>query len=699
MKTLPLEKVRNIGILAHIDAGKTTTTERILYYTGRLHQMGEVHDGAATMDWMEQEKERGITITSAATTTFWDDHRINIIDTPGHIDFTAEVERSLRVLDGAIVIFCAVGGVEPQSETVWRQANNYKVPRIAFVNKMDRMGADFYNVLDMMKKRLNANPLPIVLPIGSGDLFAGLIDLIKMKAIIYNESSLGTHFEYIDIPEDMKEEAKKARYHLVEEAAAFDEHLLEKYLADEELTHEEIKQAIRRGCIDNAFIPVFCGSAFKNKGIQRLLDSVVDYLPSPLDLPDIIGHTPEDTDIILSRKPSTDEPFSALAFKIMTDPYVGRLTFFRVYSGELKAGSRILNASVGKKERIGRLLLMHANKREDRDLIVAGEIGAVVGLKHTKTGHTLCDMNAPIILEAMEFQKPVISISIEPTSKADQDALSSALIKLSDEDPTFQVSTDNETGQTVISGMGELHLEIIVDRLRREFNVQANVGRPQVSYRETITQESSAEGKFVRQSGGHGQYGHVNIRIEPNEMGKGYHFESKIVGGAIPREYIPAVNRGMEEALKNGVLAGYPVEDIRVELLDGSYHDVDSSELAFKIAGSIAIQEAVRKAKPVILEPMMKVEVVLPDQYLGDVMGDLTSRRGIIHGTNYRKDAVVIQVTVPLNEMFGYATTLRSITQGRAVFSMEFENYSAVPMSISNKIIEKIHGIEEEVVF
>lgn len=692
MKQISLDKVRNIGILAHIDAGKTTTTERILYYTGRVHRMGEVHEGAATMDWMDQERERGITITSAATTTFWEDHRINIIDTPGHIDFTAEVERSLRVLDGAVVLFCAVGGVEPQSETVWRQANHYKVPRIAFVNKMDRMGADFNNVLEMMEDRLKSKPLPIVLPIGAGELFAGLIDLIRMKAIIYNESSLGAHYDFTEIPEDLKDEAEKARHYLVEESAAFDEQLLEKYLADEELTPDEIKSAIRRGCIENAFIPVLCGSAFKNKGIQRLLDAVVDYLPSPIEIPEVIGHTPEDSDILLARKPSIQEPFSALAFKIMTDPYVGRLTFLRVYSGELKSGSSVINANNSRKERIGRILLMHANKREERSSLGAGEIGAVVGLKHTKTGHTICDPATPIILEAMDFQKPVISVSIEAESKADQESLSEALIKLSDEDPTFTVKTDEETGQTVISGMGELHLEILVDRLKREFKVNANVGKPQVAYKETITRSSEAEGKFIRQSGGRGQYGHVKIAIEPNESGKGYHFESKIVGGTIPKDYIPAVDRGIQEALRNGVLSGYPLEDVRVELIDGTYHEVDSSELAFKIAGSMAIQEACGKARPVLLEPTMRVEVVLPEQYLGDVMSDLSSRRGEIQGTNHRKDAVVIKAIVPLSDMFGYATALRSITQGRAVFSMEFEKYQIVPKSISDKIVEKVHG-------
>ena len=689
MKEISLDKVRNIGILAHIDAGKTTTTERILYYTGRLHRMGEVHEGAATMDWMQQEKERGITITSAATTTFWNDHRINIIDTPGHIDFTAEVERSLRVLDGAVVVFCAVGGVEPQSETVWRQANKYKVPRIAFVNKMDRMGADFDNVIDMMKKRLSANPLPLTIPIGAGELFNGLIDLIDMKAIIYNETTFGAHYDFIQIPDDMKSAAEEARHHLVEECAAYDEDLLEKYLAEKEITRDGIMNALRKGCLDNAFIPVICGSAFKNKGIQRVLDSVVDLLPSPLDIPEVIGHVPQDSDILLSRSPSNDDPFSALAFKIMTDPYVGRLTFFRVYSGELEAGSTVVNAATGRKERIGRLLLMHADKREERKKVSAGEIAAAVGLKQTRTGHTLCDPDAAIVLEEMEFQKPVISVAIEASSKAEQESLSESLAKLSDEDPTFQVSSDEDTGQTVISGMGELHLEILVDRLKREFNVNASVGRPQVAYRETITGESEAEGKFIRQSGGRGQYGHVKIKAEPNEAGKGYHFESKIVGGVVPKEYFKAVNQGIEEALKNGILAGYPMEDLRVELIDGSYHAVDSSEMAFKIAGSMAIKEACQRAKPVLLEPVMKVEVVLPEQYLGDVMGDLTSRRSEIQGTDHRKDAVVIKAVTPLSEMFGYATSLRSMTQGRAVFSMEFDNYKKAPKSVTEGLMEK----------
>jgi len=693
MKQLPLNRVRNIGIMAHIDAGKTTLTERILYYTGRTHKLGEVHEGGATMDWMEQEKERGITITSAATTCMWNSHRINIIDTPGHVDFTVEVERSLRVLDGSIAVFCAVGGVEPQSETVWRQADKYDVPRIAFVNKMDRIGADFYNVLEMMKKRLSANPLPIVIPIGAGDLFTGIIDLLSMRAILYNESTLGSRFDYADIPQDLIEEAEKWRHNLIEETATYDELLMEKYLSDEEITVDEIKAAIRKGCLDNTFVPALCGSAFKNKGVQRLLDAVVDFLPSPIDIGAIQGHDTEDSDVILTRKADKNEPFSALAFKIMTDPYVGRLTYLRVYSGTLSKGSYIYNPNLNKRERISRLLLMHANKREELNEVSAGEIVAAVGLKKTNTGHTLCDEKHPILLESMDFPEPVVEVSVEPVSKADQDALSKALVKLSEEDPTFKVSTNEDTGQTIIAGMGELHLEILIDRLLREFRVRANVGKPQVAYTEAITRAvRDVEGKFVRQSGGRGQYGHVVINVEPNEPGKGYHFENKIVGGVIPREYIAPVNAGIQEALKAGVLAGYPVEDVRVELVFGSYHDVDSSEMAFKIAGSIAIQEACRRAKPVLMEPVMMLEVVTPEEYLGDVMGDINSRRGKIEGMSQRKDAQVINAIVPLSQMFGYATDLRSITQGRAVFHMEFSHYQKVPESIETEIIERVHG-------
>ena len=693
MKKITLGNVRNIGIMAHIDAGKTTLTERILYYTGRTHKIGEVHDGGATMDWMEQEKERGITITSAATTAIWEDHRINIIDTPGHVDFTVEVERSLRVLDGACAVFCAVGGVEPQSETVWRQADKYGVPRIAFVNKMDRIGADFYHVLEMIKERLGSNPLPIVLPIGAGDIFTGIIDLITMKAILYNESSLGAHFEIGDIPNDMVEEAEKWRHHLIEETASYDEHLLEKYLDEKEITEDELKAAIRKGCLDNTFVPTLCGSAFKNKGVQRLLDAVNDFLPSPLDIGSIYGYDPNDSDVVMTREPSVDDSFSALAFKVMTDPYVGKLTFMRVYSGSLNAGSYVANPNTGKRERISRILLMHANKREELEKVSAGEIVAAVGLKNTHTGDTLCEEKNLIMLESMEFPEPVVEVSVEPATKADQDALSKGLGKLSEEDPTFKVSIHPDTGQTIIAGMGELHLEILVDRLLREFNVKANVGTPQVAYTEAITKRvEKIDVKFARQSGGRGQYGHVVINVEPNEVGKGYHFEDKIVGGAIPREYIQPVSQGMQEAIKNGVLAGYPIEDIRVELVYGSYHDVDSSEMAFKIAGSMAIQEACKKAGPVLMEPMMKVEVVVPEEYLGDVMGDINSRRGNIESMGQRKDAHVVNAVVPLARMFGYATDLRSITQGRAVFHMEFSNFKEVPASVKESIIEMAHG-------
>jgi len=693
MKKITLGNVRNIGIMAHIDAGKTTLTERILYYTGRTHKIGEVHDGGATMDWMEQEKERGITITSAATTAIWEDHRINIIDTPGHVDFTVEVERSLRVLDGACAVFCAVGGVEPQSETVWRQADKYGVPRIAFVNKMDRIGADFYHVLEMIKERLGSIPLPIVLPIGAGDIFTGIIDLITMRAILYNESSLGAHFEVGDIPADMVEEAEKWRHHLIEETASYDERLLEKYLEEKEITEDELKSAIRKGCLDSTFVPTLCGSAFKNKGVQRLLDAVNDFLPSPLDIGAINGFNPDDSDVPMTRMPSEDDPFSALAFKVMTDPYVGKLTFMRVYSGSLNAGSYVANPNTGKRERISRILLMHANKREELDKVSAGEIVAAVGLKNTHTGHTLCEEKKEILLESMEFPEPVVEVSVEPATKADQDALSKGLGKLSEEDPTFKVSIHPDTGQTIIAGMGELHLEILVDRLLREFNVKANVGTPQVAYTEAITKRvEKIDVKFARQSGGRGQYGHVVINVEPNEEGKGYHFEDKIIGGVIPREYIQPVNQGMQEAIKNGVLAGYPIEDIRIELVYGSYHDVDSSEMAFKIAGSMAIQEACKKAGPVLMEPMMKVEVVVPEEYLGDVMGDINSRRGNIESMGQRKDAHVLNAVVPLGRMFGYVTDLRSITQGRAVFHMEFSSFKKVPESVKEGIIEKVHG-------
>ena len=691
MKNIPLKHVRNIGIMAHIDAGKTTTTERILYYTGRTHRLGEVHDGAATMDWMDQEKERGITITSAATTAFWDGNRINIIDTPGHVDFTIEVERSLRVLDGAIALFCAVGGVEPQSETVWRQADKYGVPRIAFVNKMDRTGADFFKVIEMIKERLNANPVPIVLPIGSGDIFTGLIDLIKMEAIIYTSED-GSSFEYGEIPSDMKEVADKWRLQLLEEVASYDEHLLEKYLEGETLLPEEIKLAIRKATLDGTMIPTLCGSAFRNKGVQRTLDAVIDYLPSPLDVGNVKGFDIDDDSLEVERTPDDNDHFSALAFKIMTDPYVGRLTFFRVYSGSVSTGEHILNPNTGKKERVGRLMLMHSNKREERKTVTTGEIAAMVGLKNTKTGHTLCSVDHPILLESMDFPEPVISIAVEPATKEGQDALTNGLVKLAEEDPTFIVRSDEDTGQTIISGMGELHLEIIVDRLKREFNVVVHVGSPQVSYKECITKKVEQEGRFVKQSGGRGQYGHVVIIIEPNESGKGFEFDNKIVGGKIPKEYIPAVEAGVKDAMGNGVVCGYPLEDIKVTLIDGSFHDVDSSEIAFKIAGSMALRDAAKKASPTLLEPLMALEVVVPENYLGSVMGDVTSRRGNVKGMNPRNGVQVLNADVPLSEMFGYATELRSMTQGRAVFTMQFSHYAQAPKYIVEQMVEKFQG-------
>jgi elongation factor G len=683
-----IEKVRNIGIMAHIDAGKTTTTERILYYTGKTHRLGEVHDGAATMDWMEQEKERGITITSAATTCYWNNHQINIIDTPGHVDFTVEVERSLRVLDGAVALFCAVGGVEPQSETVWRQADKYGVPRIAFVNKMDRIGADFYNAVQMMKDRLGANAIPINLPIGEGDIFVGVIDLIKFNARMYHEDSLGTTYDEIEIPKDLLEISNKYRTQMLEAVSDVDDTLLEKYLEGKEISPEEITAVLRKATIELKIIPVLCGSSFKNKGVQKLLDAIVDFLPSPADLAEIEAHHPGLNDVV-KRKISSDEKFTALAFKIMNDPYVGKLTFFRVYSGKLTSGSYVFNSISGKKERISRLLQMHANHREEISEVKAGDIAAAVGLKFTKTGDTLCTENDPIILERMSFPEPVIQIAIEPKTKADQDKLSEALSKLSDEDPTFKVKVDEETGQTLISGMGELHLEIIVDRMKREFKVEANVGKPQVAYRETITSTVQAEGKFVKQSGGRGKYGHVWIEVSPNEPGKGYEFINAIVGGTVPKEYIPAVSQGIQDAMKNGVIAGYPIVDVKAKLYDGSYHDVDSDEISFRVAGSMAFQNAARKANPVLLEPIMAVEVITPEEYLGDVMGDLNSRRGKIEGFSARKDAQVIKSYVPLSEMFGYATTLRSMTQGRAIYSMQFDHYSSVPKSISDEISEK----------
>ena len=691
MQNIPLKHVRNIGIMAHIDAGKTTTTERILYYTGRLHRVGEVHDGAATMDWMAQEKERGITITSAATTCFWNGNRINIIDTPGHVDFTIEVERSLRVLDGAIALFCAVGGVEPQSETVWRQADKYKVPRIAFVNKMDRTGASFFNVIKMIKERFNTNPVPIVLPIGSGDMFTGLIDLIKMEAILYTSDD-GSSFEYSEIPLDLKDDAEKWRKHLLEEVASYDEDLLTKYVDGKEILPDEIKLAVRKATLDGSMVPVLCGSAFKNKGVQRTLDGVIDFLPSPLDVGSVEGCEVRDSSLPLKREPDDSKPFSALAFKIMTDPYVGRLTFFRVYSGKISTGESILNPNTGDKERIGRLMLMHSNKREERNSVSTGEIAAVVGLKNTKTGHTLCDIKNPILLETMEFPEPVISITVEPKTKKDQDNLSKSLMKLSEEDPTFKLYNDEDSGQTVISGMGELHLDVIVDRLKREFNVLVNVGTPQVAYKECITTKVDHEVRFVRQSGGRGQYAHVVVAIEPLQSEEGFEFVNKIVGGKIPKEYIPAVKSGAFDAMKNGVIAGYPLENIKMTLLDGSFHDVDSSEMAFKIAGSMAMKEAARKASPTLLEPMMSLEIVVPEDYLGSVMGDVTSRRGNVKGMNPRNGATVLDSEVPLSEMFGYATELRSMTQGRAVFTMQFSKYLPAPKGIVDEILEKFHG-------
>ena len=687
----PLPQLRNIGIMAHIDAGKTTTTERILFYTGRVHRVGEVHDGAATMDWMEQEQERGITITSAATTCYWHrldtDYRINIIDTPGHVDFTAEVERSLRVLDGAVAVFCAVGGVEPQSETVWRQADRYTVPRIALVNKMDRIGADFGNVVEMMKDRLGANAYPVQYPLGEGELFTGVVDIVERKSIIY-EDEMGSQFAESGVPDGLKDKVEELRHQLLEAAIEHDDDLIEKYLSGEELTNDEFRHAIRAATIKGALFPVFCGSAFKNKGVQALLDGVIDYLPSPVDVPAIQGHLPQHDETLESREPDDDAPFSALAFKIATDPYVGKLTFFRVYSGSLPSGSYVYNATKGRRERVGRILQMHANKREERDEVFAGDIAAAIGLKAVKTGDTLCLETDQIILEAMKFPEPVIAVAIEPKTKADQDKLGSGLGKLAEEDPTFRVHTDSETNQTIISGMGELHLEIIVDRLKREFDVEANIGRPQVAYRETIrSRAEKIEGKFVRQSGGRGQYGHVVINIEPSEPGTGFVFEDKVVGGNIPREYISSVEAGIRESLDSGVLAGYPIIDVKVELIDGSYHDVDSSEMAFKIAGSLALKNGIKKATPVLLEPVMDVEVVTPADYMGDIIGDLSARRGKVGGMTERAGARVIGASVPLGEMFGYSTTLRSLSQGRAVFTMQFAHYEEVPNSKASEIM------------
>jgi len=687
METL-LERTRNIGIMAHIDAGKTTTTERILYYTGVTYKMGEVHEGTAVMDWMPQEQERGITITSAATTCFWKDYRINIIDTPGHVDFTIEVERSLRVLDGAVAVFDAVAGVEPQSETVWRQADKYKVPRIAFINKMDRVGADFFMSVNSMIERLGARPVPVQIPLGKEDAFKGTIDLINMKAYIFIDESLGAKFVESDIPQEFLLQAIQYREKMIEALADFDEIIMEKYLSEEDIEPEVLTAALRRGTIELRITPVVCGSAFKNKGVQQLLDAIVDYLPCPLDIPPIKGIDPYSRKEV-TRKVSDDEPFSALAFKIMTDPFVGQLTFLRVYSGVISAGSYVYNSTKDVKERVGRLLKMHANKREEIEEIRAGDIAAVVGLKNTLTGDTLCDADNPVLLESMEFPEPVISVAIEPKTKADQEKLSISLSKLAQEDPSFKVSYNEETGQTIISGMGELHLEIIVDRLLREFKVGANVGKPQVAYRETIKQKAQAEGKYIKQSGGRGQYGHVHIEVEP---GKNFEFVNKIIGGTIPREYIPAVEKGVKEAVDEGVLAGYPVVDIRVTLFDGSYHEVDSSEMAFKIAASMAFKNAIQKGHPVLLEPIMTIEVVTPEEYMGDVIGDLNSRRGRINTVTHRGNARVISGDVPLSSMFGYATDLRSKTQGRATYTMQFSHYAEVPKNISEGIVAKVRG-------
>jgi elongation factor G len=691
LSDFPLEKTRNIGIMAHIDAGKTTSTERILYYTGVTYKIGEVDEGTAVMDWMIQEQERGITITSAATTCSWKDCKINIIDTPGHVDFTVEVERSLRVLDGAVAIFDSVAGVEPQSETVWRQANKYKVPRIAFMNKMDRVGADFLMSVNTMVERLGANPVVIQVPIGSEDKYRGPIDLIRMKAIYFDDETLGSKYIEGDIPDELMPYALEYRERMLEKLADVDENILEKFLNKQEMTVDEIKAAIRKGTLEMKINPVLNGSAFKNKGIQLLLDAIVDYLPSPLDIPPVIGIIPGDVDKII-RHPNDNEPFSAIAFKVMTDPFVGQLTFIRVYSGVLNAGSYIYNSSKNIKERVGRLLKMHANKREEIKKVSAGDIAAVVGLKNTLTGDTLCDEKDPVILESIEFPEPVVSVAIEPKTKADQEKLSQSLAKLAQEDPSFNVSFNEDTGQTIISGMGELHLEIIVDRLLREFKVSANVGRPQVAYKETIRAVSKAEGKFVKQSGGRGQYGHVYVKIEPLEIDKGFEFVNKISGGTIPREYIPAVEKGIKEAMERGILAGYPVVDVKATLYDGSYHEVDSSEMAFKIAGSMAFREAAKKADPVILEPVMSIEVVTPEEYMGDVIGDLSSRRGKIQNIEKRGSVQVIKAQAPLSEMFGYATDLRSKTQGRATYTMQFSHYSEVPKVVSNGIIAVVKG-------
>jgi elongation factor G len=694
-RTVPLDRTRNIGIMAHIDAGKTTTTERILYYTGINYKIGEVHEGTATMDWMVQEQERGITITSAATTCLWRDHRVNIIDTPGHVDFTIEVERSLRVLDGAVGVFCSVGGVEPQTETVWRQADKYQVPRIAFVNKMDRLGADFFRVVQMIKDRLGARAVPLQLPIGAEDKFIGVIDLVRMKAIIWEDESLGAKFRDEAIPEEMASMAAECREKLIEAAADSDETIMEKYLEGQEISEAELTKAIRSATLAIKIIPVLCGSAFRNKGVQPLLDAVIEYLPSPLDIPPVKGIDP-DSQSPDERPAKDDAPFSALAFKIMTDPFVGTLSFFRVYSGSLSAGASVYNSTKGKRERIGRLLKMHANKREEIKEVYAGDIAAGVGLRTATTGDTLCDENDPIILESIEFPEPVISIAIEPKSKADQEKLGLSLQKLAAEDPSFRVRTDEETGQTIISGMGELHLEIIVDRLLREFNVGANVGKPQVAYKETVRKSVEQQGKFIRQTGGRGQYGDVWIKLEPQQPGAGFEFVDAVKGGSIPREYIPAVEKGVKEATENGALAGYPIVDVKVTLFDGSYHDVDSSEIAFKIAGSMAFKEATRKASPVLLEPVMSVEVVVPEDFMGDVIGDLNSRRGKVLGMDTRPAAQAIDARVPLAQMFGYATDLRSMTQGRATYTMQFSHYEPVPANVAEGIIAKLDGKSDD---
>ncbi len=711
-KSFPLERTRNIGIMAHIDAGKTTATERMLFYTGRLHRMGEVHDGAATMDFMEQEKERGITISSAATTCYWDDHRVNIIDTPGHVDFTVEVERSLRVLDGAIALFCAVGGVEPQSETVWRQADKYDVPRIGFVNKMDRTGADFENVLEMMEDRLSANPIPVQYPIGEGDMFRGVIDLIENKAIVWDDESQGMKWDVLEIPDDLKPTAEQWRIKLLESVAEYDDELLMKYLEDEEIETEELESVIRTATLNRDITPMFCGSALKNKGVQRLLDGVVNYLPSPNDVPPVTGHDPEsevkstqetdeDTDVDgeteeeeedtrdeVIRRPEEDEPFGAVAFKITTDPYVGKLTFIRVYSGTLESGSKVYNPARDEEERVGRLMFMHANSREDVDIIRAGDIAAVVGPKNLKTGDTICDPENPVVLESMDFPEPVIRIAVEPKSKADRDKLMNGLVKLAEEDPTFDVSTDEETGQTIIAGMGELHLEIIIDRLKREFKVEANVGRPQVAYREALTQMIDEHYVLKKQTGGRGQFAEVYMEVGPSEEGRGLEFEDEIRGGVIPKEFIPSVERGIESAMEDGPIAGYPLEGVTVRLYDGDHHEVDSDQNAFEIAGRLGFREAARRADPVLMEPVMDVEVVTPEDYMGDIIGDLNSRRGQIGEMGQRNDAQVISAKVPLAEMFGYSTDLRSISQGRAIYTMQFESYEPVPDSIADEILE-----------